>query len=143
MSSRRKARELALQLLFQTDLTGATPQEIVDLFWKVNETELETRQYAEFLFLKAFENQTQIDELIVAHAQHWRLERMAVVDRNVLRMAVVELLYGDTPSIVVIDQAIEIARKFSSDESPQFVNGILDSIKEDIEEKAVKEGKNG
>ncbi len=143
MSSRRKARELALQLLFQTDLTGATPQEIVGLFWKVNETELETRQYAEFLFLKAFENRTQVDELIVTHAQHWRLERMAVVDRNILRMAVVELLYGDTPSIVVIDQAIEIARKFSSDEAPQFVNGILDSIKEDIEEKAVKEGQNG
>jgi N utilization substance protein B len=67
------------------------------------------------------------------------MERMAVVDRNVLRMAVGELLYGETPQIVVIDQAIEIARKFSTDESTQFVNGILDAIKDEIEEEAVRE----
>jgi len=140
MSSRRKARELALQLLFQIDLTQSTPQEVVGLFWRVNETESKNRKYAEFLFLKAFENQAQIDELIVKHAQHWRLERMAVVDRNVLRMAVSELLYGETPSIVVIDQALEIARKFSTDESTQFVNGILDSVKDEIENQGLREG---
>ena len=134
MSSRRKARELALQLLFQTDLTRSAPQEILGIFWQVNETDSKNRKYAEFLFLKAFENQDQIDELIARHAQHWRLERMAVVDRNVLRLAVGELLYGETPQIVVIDQAIEIAHKFSTDESTQFVNGILDVIKDEIEE---------
>lgn len=138
MSSRRKARELALQLLFQTDLTRSDPKEILETFWKVNETASKNRAYAEFLFLKAFENQAQIDELIGRHAQHWRMERMAVVDRNVLRMAVGELLYGETPQIVVIDQAIEIARKFSTDESTQFVNGILDAIKDEIEEEAVR-----
>ena len=134
MSSRRKARELALQLLFQTDLTRSAPQEILGIFWQVNETDSKNRKYAEFLFLKAFGNQDQIDELIARHAQHWRLERMAVVDRNVLRLAVGELLYGETPQIVVIDQAIEIAHKFSTDESTQFVNGILDVIKDEIEE---------
>lgn len=139
MSSRRKARELALQLLFQTDLTRSDPKEILETFWKVNATSSKNRTYAEFLFLKAFENQAQIDELIGRHAQHWRMERMAVVDRNVLRMAVGELLYGETPQIVVIDQAIEIARKFSTDESTQFVNGILDAIKDEIEEEAVRE----
>ena len=140
MSSRRKARELALQLLFQTDLTGSAPQEILEMFWKVNETDSENRKYSEFLFLKAFENQAEIDELIGRHAQHWRLERMAVVDRNVLRLSVGEFLYGETPQVVVIDQAIEIARKFSTDESTQFVNGILDSIKKEIEEGAVRDG---
>lgn len=139
MSSRRKARELALQLLFQTDLIRSDPKEILETFWKVNATSSKNRTYAEFLFLKAFENQAQIDELIGRHAQHWRMERMAVVDRNVLRMAVGELLYGETPQIVVIDQAIEIARKFSTDESTQFVNGILDAIKDEIEEEAVRE----
>ncbi len=143
MSSRRKARELALQLLFQTDLTRSSPEEILDVFWRVNETDSKNRKYAEFLFLKAFESQAQIDELIARHAEHWRLERMAVVDRNVLRMAVGELLYGETPQVVVIDQAIEIARKFSSDESTQFVNGILDAIKGEIPEQAVGEGQHG
>ena len=143
MSSRRKARELALQFLFQTDLTRSTPKEILDIFWKVNETDSKNRKYAEFLYVKAFENQAQLDELIGKHAQHWRLERMAVVDRNVLRMAVGELLYGETPPVVVIDQAIEIVRKFSTDESTPFVNGILDAIKDEIEEQALREGSHG
>jgi len=139
MSSRRKARELALQLLFQTDLTRSTPQDNLEIFWKVNESDSKNRKYAEFLFLKAFENQAYIDELIAGHAQNWRLDRMAVVDRNVLRIAVSEMLYGETPQVVVIDQAIEIARKFSTDESSQFVNGVLDAIKDEIEDKAVTE----
>ncbi len=143
MSSRRKARELALQLLFQTDLTRSTPQDILDIFWKVNETDSKNRKYAEFLFLKAFENQAHIDELIGGHAKHWRMDRMAVVDRNVLRVAVSEMLYGETPQVVVIDQAIEIVRKFSTDESSQFVNGILDAIKDEIEGQAVTEEKHG
>ena len=112
----------------------------LEMFWKVNETDSENRKYSEFLFLKAFENQAEIDELIGRHAQHWRLERMAVVDRNVLRLSVGEFLYGETPQVVVIDQAIEIARKFSTDESTQFVNGILDSIKKEIDEGAVRDG---
>jgi N utilization substance protein B len=139
MSSRRKARELALQLLFQTDLTQSVPQEILEMFWKVNEADSKNRKYSEFLYLKAFQNQAEIDELISKHAQHWRLERMAVVDRNILRLAVAELFYGETPQVVVIDQAIEIARKFSTEESTQFVNGILDAIKDEIEEGVVIE----
>ncbi|MDA2933912.1 transcription antitermination factor NusB [Acidobacteria bacterium AH-259-D05] len=140
MSSRRKARELALQLLFQQDLNQFTPEEVLEVFWKVNRADPENRKFAEFLFRKAFENQAKIDELIRKNAQHWRLERMAAVDRNILRMAVSEFLYGETPQIVVIDEAIEIARRFSTAESTQFVNGVLDAIKEEIEERAVREG---
>jgi N utilization substance protein B len=76
----------------------------------------------------------QIDEIIRRHAEHWRLDRMATVDRNLLRLAVHEFLYGkDTPKTVVINEAIEIARRFSAQESPQFINGVLDSIKKELE----------
>ncbi|MEE2822807.1 MAG: transcription antitermination factor NusB [Acidobacteriota bacterium] len=140
MSSQRKARELALQLLFQTDITRSAPEETLDAFWEVNSAESENREYADLLFLKAFENQVQIDTLICKYSQNWSLERMSVVDRNVLRMAVGELMMGDIPTVVVIDQAIEIARKFSTNESTPFVNGILDAIKNEIEEPTVGEG---
>lgn len=143
MSSQRKARELALQLLFQTDITSSAPEETLDIFWEVNSAESENREYADLLFLKAFENQVQIDTLICKYSQNWSLERMSVVDRNVLRMAVGELLLGDIPTVVVIDQAIEIARKFSTNESTPFVNGILDAIKNEIEEQTAGEGQYG
>ncbi|MDA2924896.1 transcription antitermination factor NusB, partial [Acidobacteria bacterium AH-259-L09] len=132
MSSRRKARELALQLLFQQDLSGLSPAEILDVFWKVNPAHPGNREFAEFLFKRSLENRSQIDNLIRGHTEHWRLERMAVVDRNILRMAVSEFLYAETPKIVVIDEAIEIARKFSTEESTQFVNGVLDAIRKKI-----------
>lgn len=140
MSSRRKARELALQLLFQQDLSGVSSAEILDVFWKVNPADPGNREFAEFLFKRSLENRSQIDNLIRGHTEHWRLERMAVVDRNILRMAVSEFLYAETPKIVVIDEAIEIARKFSTEESTQFVNGVLDAIRKKIEHRAIKEG---
>lgn len=134
MSSRRKAREFALQLLFQEDLTRFPPGEIRQTFWESNPTDQPTREFAELLFLKFLENRDAIDGLIRRHAEHWRLERMATVDRNILRMSVSEFLYVDTPKIVVIDEAIEVARKYSSDESTEFVNGILDAIRRDLEQ---------
>ena len=140
MSSRRKARELALQLLFQQDLSGLSPAEILDVFWKANPVNPGNREFAEFLFKRSLENRSQIDNLIRGHTEHWRLERMAVVDRNILRMAVSEFLYAETPKIVVIDEAIEIARKFSTEESTQFVNGVLDAIRKKVEYRAIKEG---
>ena len=143
MSSRRKAREWALQMLFQQDINEVTAQDLIELFWEVNKADPEEREFAELLFRTTLENRAHIDELISRHAQHWRLERMAAVDRNVLRVAVSELLYTETPHVVVIDEAIEIARRFSTDESSQFVNGILDAIREEMEDRPVKEGQHG
>lgn len=133
MSSRRKARELALQLFFQYDLNQFAPRDLIDLFWKVHPSDTENRNFAEFLFSNFLEHNSQIDSLISRHAEHWRLERMAVVDRNILRMAVIEFLYAETPKVVVIDEAIEIARRFSTEESTQFVNGLLDAIRQEVE----------
>ena len=133
MGSRRKAREFTLQLLYQQDLRQITPEEILEVFWATNRARRENQQFAESLFTQTLKNRPQIDDLIRCHAQHWRLERMAVVDRNILRMAVAEFLFGETPSTVVIDEAIEIARRFSTQESTQFVNGVLDAIREELE----------
>jgi N utilization substance protein B len=130
--SRRKARELALQILFQEDLTRSDPKEVEALFWQ-SQPGGSARNYAQQLFRMAIENEEMIEELIRRFAQHWRLERIAAVDRNILRMAITEFLYTETPNVVVIDEAIEIARKYGSEKSPEFVNGILDSIREAIE----------
>jgi len=128
MGSRRKAREFALQLLFQKDITDDQPDEISRLFWLGNRTDDETRAFSERIFSLALSNQSEIDEVIRSHAQNWSMERMAVVDRCVLRLAIAELFYVDTPTPVVIDESIEIVRRYSTRESAEFVNGILDSV---------------
>lgn len=133
MSSRRKARELVLQLLFQYDLSQFSPQELLELFWEVHPSDTKNRDFAEFIFSNFLDYQSQIDSLIRRHAENWRLERMAVVDRNILRMAVTEFLCAETPKVVVIDEAIEIARRFSTEESSKFVNGLLDAIRQEVE----------
>ena len=91
-----------------------------------------TRNYAEFLHKHFIEHRSVIDSLIRKHTQHWSLDRIATVDRNILRMAIAEFLYAETPGVVVIDEAIEVARKYSGEESTQFVNGILNSIQLDL-----------
>lgn len=143
MSSRRKSRELALQLLFQEDLTRFSSDEILETFLREQRAPSENREFAEFLFLQYLENRSQVDELIRRHAQNWRLERMAAVDRNILRMAVSEFLYTDTPRVVVIDEAIEIARRFSTEDSSEFVNGILDAIRQELEPATTEEKLDG
>ena len=136
MSSRRKARECALQMLFQWDLGKDSPAAVPELFWS-NTRLLEgepLRAAANELFRGTAENATEIDRLIRAHAAHWRLERMAAVDRNILRLGVYELTRcRETPPAVVINEALEIARKFSGEESVHFINGVLDSIRKEIE----------
>ena len=134
---------MALQMLFQQDLNEIIPEDVIELFWKVNPADPENRKFAEFLFTTTLENRSHIDELIRRHAQHWRLERMAAVDRNILRLSVSEFLYTETPHVVVIDEAVEIARRFSTAESSQFVNGILDAVREEMEDRPVKEGQHG
>jgi N utilization substance protein B len=132
---RRKAREYALQMLFQWDITHDSIEQIVTTFFQNQPEESQTLvDFARQLVNGTVEHVEQIDDLIRRHAEHWRLDRMATVDRNILRLAVEEFLYDhQTPKTVVINEAIEIARRFSAQESPQFINGVLDSIKKELE----------
>jgi transcription antitermination protein NusB len=135
MGPRRKAREYALQMLFQWDITRDTIDHIAATFFENHDEPPAILDFARLLVSRTVEHVEQIDDLIRRHAEHWRLDRMAVVDRNLLRLATQEFLYDkDTPASVVINEAIEIARRFSSQESPQFINGILDSIRKEIQE---------
>jgi transcription antitermination protein NusB len=134
MGSRRKAREYALQMLFQWDITKDNIDQVITGFWSNNEEPQAVRDFANQLVNRTIEHVEEIDAVIQRHAEHWRLDRMAVVDRNLLRLATQEFIYDkETPSTVVINEAIEIARRFSAQESPQFINGILDSIRKEVE----------
>ena len=128
--TRRKSRELAMQMLFQADIGKQTPDEVRATFWKAgDEVEPEVRGFAEDLFRVAIVHQAEIDELISANSRHWRLERMAAVDRNLLRMAIGEMLgFKSTPFPIVINEALEIGRRYSAPESINFLNGVLDAI---------------
>lgn len=128
--SRRKSRELAMQMLFQADIGKQTQDQVRATFWKsVDAVDPEVRGFAEELFRSAFDRLEQIDELIAANSRHWRIERMPAVDRNLLRMAVGEMLaFKSTPFPIVINEALEIARRYSAPESINFLNGILDAI---------------
>lgn len=119
-----------MQMLFQADLGKQTPDQVRDTFWKTNDqVEPDVRGFAEDLFRVAIEHQEKIDELISANSKHWRLERMPAVDRNLLRMAVGEMIgFKGTPFPIVINEALEIARRYSAPESINFLNGMLDSI---------------
>ena len=132
MGSRRKSREYALQLLFRSEFTD--PEDSEELIWESKEVDSETRDFAQFLHDRYVENEARIDRLIQKHARNWKLERMATVDRNILRMAIAEFLFAETPPVVVIDEAIEVARKYSGEQATEFVNGILDSIRKDLED---------
>lgn len=134
MGTRRKSRELCLQMLFQWDMGKQTPEHVQKTFWaERGEVDEETRGFAGDIFRVAVERQEEVDALIQKHAQHWRMERMAAVDRNVLRAAVAEMLaHSATPKPVVINEALEIARKFSAPESVQFINGVLDSVGKEL-----------
>ena len=127
---RRKSRELAMQMLYQADIGRQTPDQVRANFWlAADEVEVEVRGFAEDLFRVAVAHQAQIDELLEANSKHWRVERMPAVDRNLLRMAVGEMLgFKGTPIPIVINEALEIARRYSAPESINFLNGILDAI---------------
>jgi len=127
---RRKSRELAMQMLFQADVGKHTPEQVRQTFWSSREDEdPETRGFSEDIFRVATARNEEIDELIQSHSANWRLSRMPAVDRNVLRMAVAELLgFPDTPVAVVINESLEIARRYSAPESLHFLNGVLDAV---------------
>ncbi|HLH35658.1 MAG TPA: transcription antitermination factor NusB [Alloacidobacterium sp.] len=127
---RRKSRELAMQMLFQLDLGKNTPDQVRNTFWKArNEDDADVRGFAEDIFRVAVAREPEVTSLIEKHSSHWRIERMASVDRNVLRMAIAEMLgFPGTPAPIVINEALEIARRYSAPESINFLNGVLDAV---------------
>jgi len=127
--SRRAARELALRALFQADIRGISAQETIELSFSQVHHAPPTLSFAEQLIRGALLHQPHIDRLIERYARGWTLERMANVDRNILRLATFELLFlPDTPPSVVVDEAVELAKKYSTQESGRFVNGILGNL---------------
>ena len=138
MGSRRKSRELLLQMLFQCDMGKQSVEQVGQSFWaERDDMDDEVRRYAEDLFRVAGDRAEEIDRLIEQHAVNWRMARMAAVDRNVLRAAVAEF-FGkpQVPKVVIINEAIEIARRYSTPESVNFINGVLDSVARDLEKQS-------
>lgn len=127
MSLRRKSREYALQMLFQWEMNHQPADRIEQSFWKSAPAADSTRRFANQLFEGAISQAESSDKLSAKLAKNWRLERMAEIDRSILRLAIYELRSGTAPVKVVIDEAIELAKKFSTAESAPFLNGILDS----------------
>jgi len=129
MASRRKSREYAMQMLYQWELGGNTAEQVSASFFLDRKADNEVESFARDLFQGAVNNIARLDQMVREHAQNWRLERMAAVDRSILRLAVYELLHDpETPPHAVINEALEIARRFSGEGSVEFVNGILDAV---------------
>jgi len=128
-------------MLFSYDVTRPSVEELLETFWgELAEASEEVRGFANELAMGTILNLEEIDERIRLRTEHWRIPRMAVVDRNLLRMAVFEFLHQpNTPRTVAINEALEIARRFSTGESTQFINGILDAIKRDLDTQAGQE----
>ena len=129
MRKRTKAREYALQLLYQLDVTQADSKIGIDDFWQHRDVSPEVKTFATSLVQGTVEHLSELDQLIATHASNWDIHRMAVVDRNILRMGAYELLYlDDVPPKVCLNEAIELAKRFGDEQSSKFVNGILDAI---------------
>ena len=128
MGARRKGRELALQMLYQWDVTRKPVDEIVDSISLLQSSGESARRFASDLVEGAVSRIAEIDRLITEHSERWRLSRMSTVDRNILRLAVYEFLAETSPKGVVINEALEVAKRFSSSDSTAFVNGVLDAV---------------
>ncbi|MGH9831643.1 MAG: transcription antitermination factor NusB [Blastocatellia bacterium] len=141
MGARRRARECALQMLFSYDVARPSVDELLETYWEeMAEAAEEVRVFANELVIGTIANLEEIDERIRLRTEHWRIPRMAIVDRNLLRMAIYEFMFQpNTPRTVAINEALEIARRFSTHEATQFINGILDAIKRDLETQPVPE----
>jgi N utilization substance protein B len=134
MAARHRSRKRALQVLFEWDMRGEPVDQAISnyygtLYSEENESKLQPDRFMEELVRGTVEKAPQIDAQIQARAEHWRLERMPVVDRNILRLAIFELMQNTVPAPIVIDEALELARQFSGDESMSFINGVLDAIR--------------
>jgi len=130
MPSRHRSRERALQILFLWDSRRQPVDDAIDAYYDTlySEEQPERDPFVADLVRGTVESVAEVDQQISKHAEHWRMERMPAVDRNILRLAVYEMSHGVTPAAVAIDEALELARRFSNEESVQFVNGVLDAI---------------
>ena len=142
MGRRTKARECALQMLYQSDVGSRGMESVARAFWRVRTATPETREAAERLARGASRERRAIDEAIGRASKNWRLERLAAVDRNVLRLAAYELMHEPrVPTAVVIDEAVEIAKRFGAEESAGFVNGVLDAVAREVRSAERRDGK--
>lgn len=134
MGARHSGREAALQMLFQLEASQASADQTIELFWRTFEdADPEGRPYADAIVRGVAESTAEIDKLIAAASQNWRLERMSRVDRNLLRVGTWELMKrSDVPRAVVLDEAVELAKSYGTEESSAFVNGVLDRIANDL-----------
>ena len=137
MGRRTKARECAFQMLYQREMTGEPMETVAREYWRLRTTAPETTEAAERLAKGAAENVQAIDSLIEKSLKNWRFDRIAAVDRNILRLATYELLFSRAiPAAIVLDEAIEMAKRFGEADSPPFVNGVLDAVRRLIKEGA-------
>ena len=133
MGARHSGREAALQMLFQMEASGVRADAVIPLFWRSFEAEPEGREYSDRAVRGVEETLTAVDAHIAKASTHWRMERMARVDRNVLRLGTWELANRtDVPRAVILDEAVELAKSFGTEESSAFVNGVLNRIAEDL-----------
>jgi len=130
MRKRTQARESALQVLYQVEITGDTLPDLLKAHWDETQVDEETREFAERLVEGTSSHQKEIDLIVTRHAENWDLQRMAILDRNLLRLSTYELIYlsKEIPPKVAINEAVNIAKKYSQESSGKFVNGILDKI---------------
>jgi len=134
MGKRRTARELALKFLYQTEFNSESPDLELNPFCERANTSEEVHNFTQVLIKKLLLHENEVDELLKKVSAHWAPDRMSVIDKNIIRLGICELLYDSTtPPKVVINEAIEIAKKFGTEESPDFINGILDKILKDSE----------
>jgi len=142
MGRRRKAREETLCILFRLEFENKQIEKTLNQYWENKKTSEEIKDYSTWLVNGIISDQAKIDNIIQQISEHWRISRMALVDRNILRMAVFELLYEENIApAIIINEAIEIAKKYSGDEAATFVNGILDAIRKNLKDikKSLKE----
>jgi transcription antitermination protein NusB len=141
MGQRRKSREIALQMLYQMEMTGQPPHLVIELYYEVASSDLEknpdlaeaVRPFAEHLLNGVFAHRDELDKMIVSASENWRIERMSIIDRNVLRIALFEMLYcHEIPPKVSINEAIDLGKTFGSPDSGAFINGILDHLLPEI-----------
>jgi N utilization substance protein B len=134
MSSRRRSRQRALQVLFLWDARRQSVDDVLDAYYDTlfSEEQPGRDPFVSELVQGTIQNLAEVDERISRHAEHWRMERMPAVDRNILRLSVFEMTHLGTPAAVAIDEALELARKFSNEESVQFVNGVLDAVHREL-----------
>lgn len=140
MPQRHKARQYALQMLFQWEIGRQSPARIEDGFWRIARAEKSTRTFANELFEGVVKNASELDSFVAEHMENWRLERIALIDRAILRLGAHELCAGTAPPKVAVNEAVELAKTFSSEEAAGFVNGVLDAILHSLPPKAKEQG---